>query len=142
MQTLTTLSARSLQYYIIAKRWSADLDFFRIEKDFFKELLKQLAPESDVNENFVHEGLNVKLQNLNQELMEGGAAVAEYLNKLELIADQKFPEIRASLIPEHACLEYRMLDLVDEFRQLKLELFKAVKKSCLILEKSFEFKPK
>lgn len=142
METLTTLSSRSLQYYVTAKQWSADLDFFRIEKVFFKELLNQFTRDSDVNENFVSDNLIVKLQALNQELIEAGAAVAEYLNKLELIADQKIPEIKEKLVPEHACLEYRIIDLVGEFRQLKLELFKAVKNSYLISDKSFEFKGK
>jgi hypothetical protein len=34
------LSNRSLQYYVIAKRWSSDLEFYDFELDFLDSLLK------------------------------------------------------------------------------------------------------
>ena len=40
METLNSLSARSLQYLVIAKKWSADLEFYKFEIKFLRALLE------------------------------------------------------------------------------------------------------
>ena len=39
METTLSISSRSLQYYVIAKKWSSDLEFFRLETAFLQKLL-------------------------------------------------------------------------------------------------------
>jgi hypothetical protein len=39
MESTTTMSVRSLQYYVIARRWASDLDFFKIEAAFLHHLM-------------------------------------------------------------------------------------------------------
>ncbi|HVV53819.1 MAG TPA: hypothetical protein VHC47_00755, partial [Mucilaginibacter sp.] len=41
METINSLSARSLQYYVISKRWSSDLQFFKFETGFLRRLLDE-----------------------------------------------------------------------------------------------------
>jgi hypothetical protein len=48
MQPTTSMSARSLQYYVIARRWLSDLEFFKIETSFLQKLLdKHIAGLQD-----------------------------------------------------------------------------------------------
>lgn len=128
METLTTLSARSLQYYIVARRWSTELEFSRLEKAFLEALINELLVEpsnspDDLNLNFSMS----KLQALDTDFVKAETSVSEQLEKLELIAENKFPELRETLAAEQACLEYLMLDLVHEFRNVKTELFTKIR---------------
>jgi len=128
METLTTLSARSLQYYIVARRWSTELEFSRLEKAFLEALINEWLVEPsnsphDLNLNFSMS----KLQALDADFVKAETSVSEQLEKLELIAENKFPEQQETLAAEQACLEYMMLDLVHEFRDVKTELFAKIK---------------
>ncbi|WP_432709176.1 hypothetical protein [Pedobacter sp.] len=127
METLTKLSARSLQYYIITRRWSTDLDFFRIEIKFFIELISTvLTKQYDSTLQMDFSDSMIKLQEMEPELAKSEFSVAEHLEKLELIADNKIPEIQETLAAEQACLEYLMLDLAHEIRKLKTKVFNTI----------------
>jgi hypothetical protein len=128
METLTTLSARSLQYYIVTRRWSTELEFSRVEKAFLEALINELLPEPGNSPNDLGLNLSIsKLQALEADLVKAEISVSEQLEKLELIAENKFPELKETLAAEQACLEYKMLDLVHEFRNVKTELFAKIR---------------
>lgn len=42
METQTTLSARSLQYYAVTRKWASDIEFFQFETAFLENLLNDL----------------------------------------------------------------------------------------------------
>lgn len=128
METLTALSARSLQYYIVARRWSTELEFSRVEKNFLEALINELLFEPGNSPNDLSLNLSIsKLQALEADLVKAETSVSEQLEKLELIAENKFPELKETLAAEQACLEYKMLDLVHEFRNVKTELFAEIR---------------
>lgn len=39
METAPSLSSRSLQYYVMARHWASELEFFKVETAFFHRLL-------------------------------------------------------------------------------------------------------
>ena len=42
METQTTLSALSLQYYAVTRKWASDIEFFQFETAFLENLLNDL----------------------------------------------------------------------------------------------------
>lgn len=130
MEPLTKLSARSLQYYIIAQRWLADLEFLKVEMKFFQTLITEIGNQpGDRRSPLQFQDSVIKLVEMEPECMKAESSVAEHLKKLEMIAENRFPETMDVLAAEQACLEYLVLDLIHAFRTLKTGIFKTVQLS-------------
>lgn len=125
METTTAMSARSLQYYVIARRWLSDLEFFRIETSFLHRLL-----ESNISHLRDHDHIDKliatgkTLQKLEQ--MEVDDLLKNQIKQLELMAEDIIPEDTEAFASTQIQLEYFMTNLTREFRLVKQELFRLI----------------
>lgn len=125
MQTATTISARSLQYYVIAQRWLSDLEFFKIETSYLHRLMDdyiiRLQDDGHI-QKLIATGKSLK----KLEKMEVDDLLSDQIRQLELMAEDVIPEDSESLAAKQVQLEYFMSDLTHEFRKVKQELFHLV----------------
>jgi len=127
METTLNRSARSLQFYVIAKKWFSDLQFYKIETAFFHSL---------VEDHFIHltgakyatdlRQVNNDLLRLDKDIEETEGLLGGQIKHVELMAEDFIPEDTGSLTITQVQLEYRIAGLLREYRQLKAELFKLV----------------
>lgn len=125
METTTDMSARSLQYYVIARRWLSDLEFFKIETSFLHRLLdSNISRLKDNNhiDKLITTGKT--LQKLEQ--MEVDDLLNKQIKQLELMAEDIIPEDTEALASTQVQLEYFMTNLTREFRLIKQELFNLI----------------
>lgn len=131
METLTKLSARSLEYYINAGRWENELDFFNLEVLFMTRLVEdhflQLAGEDRVRKLTQ---LGSKLSDLMNEKHRVKESLTHQLRDLELMAQDLLNEIQEELAGKQAHLEYQMMNLIHDYRAVKTELY-AILESCI-----------
>lgn len=125
MQTATAISARSLQYYVIAQRWLSDLEFFKIETSYLLRLMDdyiiRLQDDRHI-QKLIATGKSLK----KLEEMEVDDLLSDQIRQLELMAEDVIPEDSESLAAKQVQLEYFMSDLTHEFRKVKQELFHLV----------------
>ncbi len=126
METMLSMSSRSLQYYVIAKRWLSDLEFFRIETGFLHLLLERnmLTHLNDRPRLKQLIAANRELKQL-QELVKGDLLSGQ-ITQLELMAEDIIPEDAESLAANQVNLEYFMTGLTNRFRTLKHKIFQLV----------------
>lgn len=124
METLIKLSARSLEYYINAKRWNADLEFYKDEIDFLNKLLKEnFIHLTNSKRNVVIIHLIGKLAELVNEKHQVKELLDHQLKDLELLAEDLFIESKEAIAGKQAHLEYLIRDLVNEYREIKKSIF-------------------
>ncbi len=121
------MSARSLQYYVVATRWDSDLEFFKVETAFLHRL---------IDEYFVRSGGPGYIENfrkpckallkLEEDRNRVDNLLTEQLKHLELMADDVISEDIDSLSDKQIKIEYLVTDLVNEYRSVKNELFAQV----------------
>lgn len=134
METSSPISVRSLQYYVIARQWTSDLEFFRIETSFLHRLMDhQLlrSPTDSQRRSLIISGKS--LLKLEREEQEAGTILADQLCQLELMAEDIIPEDTESLTSVQVKLEYAIAGLTRDYRKVKQELFELV--SSIIQEK-------
>ncbi|RAJ35748.1 hypothetical protein [Pedobacter cryoconitis] len=124
METLIKLSARSLEYYINAKRWNTDLEFYKDEIDFLNKLLKEnFIHLTNSKRNVVIIHLIGKLAELVNEKHQVKELLDHQLKDLELLAEDLFIESKEAIAGKQAHLEYLIRDLVNEYREIKKSIF-------------------
>lgn len=127
MGTTTAGSARSIQYYVITKRWASDLEFFQIETSFLYDLIVDYFMrlcEPAYIEKFKR--LTKSLTRLEIDKKYADRVLAEQLKHLEQMAEDIIPEDIDSLSEKQIQLEYLITDLINEYRDVKSELFTLV----------------
>lgn len=118
------MSARSLQYYLVAKHWASDLEFFKIETAFFGQLIDRYftkVAEFSGIENL--RKIMQKIQCLQDDELRLGESLAKQTRQLELMAEDFVPENIDKLKGKQIELECLIANLLVEFRQVKKELF-------------------
>jgi hypothetical protein len=124
METLNAMSARSLQYYLVAKHWASDLEFFKVETSFFKSLIDRYftkVAEFSGIENL--RKIMQKIQCLQDDELLLHESLAKQTRQLELMAEDFVPENIDKLKGKQIELECLIANLLVEFRQVKKELF-------------------
>ena len=124
METLNVLSARSLQYYVMAEHWASDLEFFKIESAFFDKLIKEyFIPIGEISGIEALHGLLNKISRLKEDEQATCKMLTEQLQQLELMAEDFIPENIDSIQGKQVQLEYLITNLTHEFRVVKKDLF-------------------
>lgn len=127
MQILPTISARSLQFYVIARHWAADLEFFQTEAAFFDRLLNEhfmvLANSAHVSRV---SNLIKKMTTLNADERHADKLLTEQIEQLELMAEDVIPEDTDQLAQKQIYLENLISTITHEYRQVKKDLFTLV----------------
>lgn len=118
-------SSRPLQFYVIAKRWASDLEFFKLESNFLQQLLERyvhrLQDEPQLGQLIK---ANRDLQEL--EKMVDTELLDRQLTQLELMAEDVIPEDTDALTEEQVKLENLMACLTAKFREVKQEVYTLV----------------
>lgn len=125
MEFMLPVSSRSLQYYVIARRWLSDLEFFRLESGFLHQLLDRYITrlqELEMVGQLVDTGK--KLQQLEQ--MVADDKLSNQLTQLELMAEDIIPEDAEALAATQVELEHFMSDLTKQFRTVKKEIYQLI----------------
>src|SRR5579871_6376324 len=124
METTNSLSARSLQYYAIAKKWSSDIEFYKYETKFLRSLLDECFFNTPSKSD------RAAIANINTDLMEIDVdknqlelALEEQLKELELMAEDVVAEDTNQLAGKQIRLEYMVGNLFAEYKDLKREIF-------------------
>lgn len=124
METLKSTSARSLQYYAICKRWTSDLEFFRIETAFLHRLIEEhfvrLLEEADV---ISLSATGMKLYQLEKHENKLNKMLEAQLKCLELMAEDIIPDDSESLSGTQIQLENLMFTVMHEYQAVKKEIF-------------------
>ena len=125
MESAISISSRSLQYYVIARRWLAELEFFKLETAFLYKLFQRnMAQVHDENHLKKLAGNSKKLREL--EALVAGDLLAGQINQLELMAEDIIPEDAEALAANQVKLEYFMANIVKTFREVKKDIFELV----------------
>jgi len=125
MQSTTSISSRSLQYYVIARRWLSDLEFFKIEASYLQKLLDMhIAHLQDINH--IHKLIATGKALKHLQDMEVEELLTRQVRLLELMSEDIIPEDTDALASTQVKLAYFMINLTREFRQVKQDLFNLV----------------
>lgn len=132
METLNSLSARSLQYFVIAKKWSSDLEFYKIEIKFLRTLLENnyFILQNNGEKDTVKR-INNDLMLLDVEKNQLERALNEQIQQLELMAEDVIPEDAVQVAGKQIRLEYLVTDLFSEYKDLKREIFYLVQEASV-----------
>jgi hypothetical protein len=125
MDTMLLNSSRTLQFYVVAKRWSADLEFFRLESSFLQHLLDRYIDQ------FIGQPKWQQMVKASRDLGELERLVdidllTHQLTQLELVAEDVIPEDVDALTASQVKLEQLMARLTHRFRDVKQEVFTLV----------------
>jgi len=127
MGTVCAMSARSLQYYVIERRWASDLQFFGIEAAFLHRLMDDYFVrlcDKTYFEKFKHVGKD--LLRLAEERKDADRLLTRQLKYVELMAEDIIPENAEDLAINQVRLEYLMINLNRDYREVKKALFELV----------------
>jgi hypothetical protein len=130
METLNSLSARSLQYFVIAKKWSSDLEFYKIEIKFLRTLLENnyFILQNNGEKDTVKR-INNDLMLLDVEKNQLECALDEQIKQLELMSEDVIPEDATQVAGKQIRLEYLVAQLFSEYKDLKREIFYLVQEA-------------
>lgn len=132
MGTLNSLSARSLQYFVIAKKWSSDLEFYKIEITFLRSLLENNYYILQSNgEKDTLKRINNDLMRLDVEKVQLERALDEQIQQLELMSEDVIPEDATQVAGKQIRLEYMVTELFSEYKDLKREIFYLVQEGTV-----------
>ena len=127
MGTSSAMSSRSLQYYVTARQWSSDLEFFKIETAFLHRLMDDyFVPLCDKTyfEKFKIAGK--ELLKLEKESVRTDNLLIDQLKQVELMAEEIIPENAEDLAANQVQLEALMTRLTVDYRGVKKQLFELV----------------
>lgn len=130
METALSLSARSQEIYVLSRHWESDLEFFRIETAFLHQLLDDyfvqlLSPEhmEELKKS------SQKLFELEKEESSVRQQITTHMKQIELAAESIIPEDAEKLVEDQATIESLLLKLINDYRDVKKDMFTLVEKA-------------
>jgi len=130
METINSLSSRALQYYVIARKWGSDLEFYKFETGFLRTLLDNYyfdIRHKDGRANVLE--LNRELMKLEADKNQLESALDEQIRQLELMSEDVVPEDVSWLSGKQIRLEYMVTNIFSEYKELKKKIFCLVQKA-------------
>lgn len=130
MKLSANLSSKSNQYYVIAKQWTSDLEFFKVESNFFHYLLDRYFIGLSSPEYIEKlKQLGLELRALEEDRQKIDILVGEQLKLMVIVAEDIVPEDSEKIEATQSTLEFLMNRLVKKYREIKKELFDTVEKA-------------
>lgn len=126
MPHIKNLSTRSLQYYVISKKWALDLEFFKFEINFLKQLTHESFVKASEETTVILRQLRDNLLNLERDNEHAFELLEEQARRLELAAEDIIPEDIDELASKQIYLEYLMSTLTADFRAVKKEVYQVI----------------
>ena len=140
METLNSLSARSLQYYVIAKKWRSDLEFYKAEIRFLRSLLDgYFFAMTHIGEKGSVAQISSDLMKLEVDKNQLERSLDEQIKQLELMSEDVIPENAASLAGKQIGLENMVSSLLSEYKELKIKIFSLMQKVMSVNRQLGEF---
>jgi len=129
MKAPANLSSKSLQYYVDAKHWTSDLEFFKIETAFFHRLLDDYFIRL-TSPYFIEKlkGIEAKLLKFEEVRHQTDKLLTEQIMHVELTAEDALPEDLERIENKQMKLGELMTTLIKDYRETKKELFDIVEK--------------
>ena len=124
MESLNGLSVRSIQYLVIAKKWSSDLEFYKLEIKYLRSLLE--ANFNTLLNNGDREAvkrISNDLVQIDEEKIQLECSLSDQIKQLELMAEDIIPEDMTIVAGKQIRLEYMVTNLFSEYKDLKREIF-------------------
>ena len=130
MESTNGLSARSIQYLVIAKKWSSDLEFYKLEIKFLRSLLgvNFIALLNNGDKETVKR-INSDLIQIEKDNKKLESSLTDQIKQLELMAEDIIPEDATTIAGKQIRLEYLVTDLFSEYKDLKREIFDLVQEA-------------
>lgn len=130
MGILNSLSARSLQYLVIAKKWNADIEFYEFEIKFLRLLLENnyFILQNNGDRDTVKR-INNDLMRLDSEKNQLERSLGDQIQLLELMSEDVIPEDATLVAGKQIRLEYMVTELFSEYKDLKREIFYLVQQA-------------
>ncbi|MEO6523332.1 MAG: hypothetical protein ABIN91_16740 [Mucilaginibacter sp.] len=125
METIKEISDRSAEYYVIAKRWKSDLEFYKIEcaflnnlkQDYYFTRLKDYQNTEELQKNAN------KLQKLQADILSAEISVDAQLHQLKEVAENKIEENSQNLALTNARVGHLMISLTHKYQEIKKQIF-------------------
>lgn len=135
METRNRMSARSIEYYVISRRWTSDLNFYKIETAFFHRLIEDHFTGLSAPENIATmKAAGKKLFSIAVEISNADKMLAGQLKQIELIAKNIIIEDDEALALTQAQLEALLNNITQQCCEIKAGLFHLVK--CIMRRKN------
>lgn len=134
METQTTLSARSLQYYAVTRKWASDIEFFQFETAFLENLLNDLNNKAGKVFSEEYKIAQINSLKLLKDHVRAAKLINEQLTELGLMAEDIISEDTERLKGNQIALEYLMADITKEYREVKKRIFRLVEKVVKAME--------
>ena len=129
MESLNSLSARSLQYYVIAKKWNADLEFYKVEIRFLRSLLEEyFFTMANIGEEANFKQVSDELMKLEVDKNQLDRLLNDQIKELELMSEDVVYEDVTMLTGQQINLEYMVTSIFNEYKEVKKKIFMLVKK--------------
>jgi hypothetical protein len=130
MESLNSLSSRSLQYYVIARRWNADLEFIGVEAKFLRSLLDEyFFIAANKAERKTVQGINDELVRLDTAKKQLEESLHDQVRQLELMSEDVIPEDATALASKQIRLEYLVAHLFFDYKVTKKKIFALMRKA-------------
>ena len=126
MGILTTLPDRTLEYYALIKQWASDIEFYKIETDFLYRLLDRHLIYSDGNETKKIKQLGMVVTDLERDERDTERLIKRQLQELEWQAKNLIKENKVRTLTFQAEIDYRMQNMMNEFRKVRAGVFAQV----------------
>jgi hypothetical protein len=125
MKNVTEMSHTSEGYYITARRWISDLEFFKIETAFLIHLKRDyfFTRLADLGDAEKLETIGNKLVLLVDDIHQAEVQVQAQLKQLELVAENDVVENIKDLGETNNILYSLMTNLTNDYREVKKQLF-------------------
>ncbi|HEY0174787.1 MAG TPA: hypothetical protein VGC08_00320 [Pedobacter sp.] len=129
MRKIQTMSAMSQQYYMMTKHWASDLEFFKIETAFLRQLLEShffaLCSPKHLEELKM---AGKMLMDLDQDQYESDQMIIIQLKRLGLVAKYALFNNEDELTVSQQEIESAMIELNRKYREVKKEIYKIIEK--------------
>lgn len=133
METVNSVSARSLQYYAIARKWASDIEFYRFEVTFFRKLLDErffTTPNADERKQIAQLNSGLMIFEVDKNQLE--LSLGNQMKHLELMLDDAMPEDVSWLAAKQIEIEKSVNEIFAEYKTLKKEIFALLQSTCAI----------
>ena len=125
MENVTEMSDRSAEYFVIAKRWKSDLEFFKIESSFLSRLKNDYYFNrlSDYHNPEKLQEADANLLSLQADILLAEIQVDAQLRQLTAVAENILEENKENLALANATIGQLMINLTHEYQEVKRQLF-------------------
>lgn len=124
MENEIEISARSEADYVVTRRWLSDLEFFRVEATFLHRLQQDYFIRSDDEPTIEKlKAIGHELLRLHADMVSADVQLNGQLKRIAAIAENEIAENLQDLTSTQVELGQVMARLIDEYREVKKQLF-------------------